>query len=40
LPELTFRPLTTRDLPLLQEWLSRPHVAEWWGVQLHGLVKF
>jgi aminoglycoside 6'-N-acetyltransferase-1b len=28
---LAFRPLTLADLPLLHEWLSRPHVAEWWG---------
>jgi aminoglycoside 6'-N-acetyltransferase Ib len=27
----TFRPLTPADLPLLHEWLARPHVAEWWG---------
>ena len=30
-PGLTFRLLTEDDLPLLHEWLSRPHVAEWWG---------
>ena len=29
--ELTFRPLTADDLPLLHDWLSRAHVAEWWG---------
>jgi aminoglycoside 6'-N-acetyltransferase-1b len=28
---LTFRPLTSADLPLLHEWLGRPHVARWWG---------
>jgi RimJ/RimL family protein N-acetyltransferase len=27
---ITFRPLTVADLPLLHEWLARPHVAEWW----------
>jgi RimJ/RimL family protein N-acetyltransferase len=27
---LSFRPLTLADLPTLHEWLSRPHVAEWW----------
>ena len=27
---ITFRPLSVSDLPLLQEWLSRPHVVEWW----------
>lgn len=26
-----FRPLTSADLPLLREWLHRPHVAQWWG---------
>ena len=25
-----FRPLTPLDLPMLGEWLDRPHVAEWW----------
>ncbi|MGJ7603837.1 GNAT family N-acetyltransferase [Variovorax sp. LT1R20] len=28
---LTFRPMLASDLPLLREWLGRPHVAEWWG---------
>ncbi|HYO78354.1 MAG TPA: GNAT family N-acetyltransferase [Thermoanaerobaculia bacterium] len=28
---ITFRPLTMRDIPLVHEWLMRPHVAEWWG---------
>jgi RimJ/RimL family protein N-acetyltransferase len=31
MPALTFRPLKPADLPLLHEWLSRPHVAQWWG---------
>jgi RimJ/RimL family protein N-acetyltransferase len=26
-----FRPLAPADLPLLAEWLQRPHVAAWWG---------
>ena len=26
-----FVPLCEGDLPLLREWLLRPHVAEWWG---------
>ena len=30
-PVVSFRPLTPTDLPLLHEWLGRPHVAEWWG---------
>lgn len=28
---ITFRPLAAADLPTLQDWLSRPHVSEWWG---------
>jgi RimJ/RimL family protein N-acetyltransferase len=26
-----FRPIQHADLPMLHEWLRRPHVAEWWG---------
>ena len=26
-----FDPLTEQHLPLLHEWLLRPHVAQWWG---------
>jgi aminoglycoside 6'-N-acetyltransferase len=26
-----FRPLLADDLPLVKEWLARPHVREWWG---------
>ena len=26
-----FRPLALDDLPMLREWLARPHVADWWG---------
>jgi AacA4 family aminoglycoside N(6')-acetyltransferase len=29
-PAVSFRPLTHADLPLLHEWLNRPHVAGWW----------
>lgn len=25
-----FRPMNAGDMPLLREWLSVPHVAEWW----------
>ena len=28
---VTFAPLTNADLPMLHEWIQRPHVAEWWG---------
>lgn len=27
---IRFRPLTAADLPLLEDWLRRPHVARWW----------
>ncbi|MEP6687503.1 MAG: GNAT family N-acetyltransferase [Gemmatimonadales bacterium] len=27
---VSFRALTPADLPMLHEWLARPHVAEWW----------
>ena len=30
-PVISFRLLRRDDLPVLHEWLSRPHVAEWWG---------
>ncbi len=30
-PAFSFKPLQVSDLPLLREWLIRPHVAEWWG---------
>jgi aminoglycoside 6'-N-acetyltransferase len=26
-----FRPMSAVDLPLIQRWLKRPHVVEWWG---------
>jgi aminoglycoside 6'-N-acetyltransferase len=26
-----FRPMSAGDLPLVRDWLARPHVAEWWG---------
>lgn len=29
--EYQFRPLSAADLPLIQHWLTQPHVAEWWG---------
>jgi aminoglycoside 6'-N-acetyltransferase-1b len=28
---VAFRPLSDDDLPMLHEWLLRPHVSEWWG---------
>lgn len=29
-PPIAFKPLAPEDLPLLHEWLGRPHVAKWW----------
>src|SRR5213078_823820 len=28
---ITFRPLSEADLPMLHDWIHRPHVAQWWG---------
>lgn len=28
--DIEFRPLTSDDVATVVEWLSRPHVAEWW----------
>lgn len=30
-PGFLFHPLAEHHLPLLREWLLRPHVAQWWG---------
>lgn len=30
---IAFRRLETADLPMLHEWLARPHWTEWWGPQ-------
>jgi aminoglycoside 6'-N-acetyltransferase len=32
-----FRPVSAGDLPLLQQWLNRPHVCEWWHDPVRGL---
>jgi len=29
--DVKFRPMIETDVPLLHEWIQRPHVAEWWG---------
>ncbi|CTQ54645.1 Aminoglycoside N(6')-acetyltransferase type 1 [Roseibium album] len=28
---ISFRPVVDQDLPLLADWLARPHWREWWG---------
>jgi len=28
---VTLRLMTEQDLPMLHEWLNRPHIVEWWG---------
>jgi RimJ/RimL family protein N-acetyltransferase len=30
-PGIHFDPLSEQHLPMLHEWLRRPHVAQWWG---------
>jgi aminoglycoside 6'-N-acetyltransferase len=30
-PDIGFRPVAAGDLPLLADWLARPHMREWWG---------
>ena len=30
-PDYAFRPMTSDDLPVIRQWLARPHVREWWG---------
>lgn len=30
---ITFSLLTPADVAMMHEWLTRPHVAEWWGEQ-------
>jgi aminoglycoside 6'-N-acetyltransferase len=39
MPAYQFRTVSTQDLPLLQEWLERPHVREWWGDPGYGLAR-
>ena len=28
--DISFRPLGLDDLPILCDWINRPHVAQWW----------
>jgi RimJ/RimL family protein N-acetyltransferase len=28
---MRFEPMTEADVPMVAEWLGRPHVTEWWG---------
>lgn len=30
---LTFRPFTADDIPLLHKWLNMPHVSRWWSIE-------
>ncbi|GMU78013.1 MAG: hypothetical protein AMXMBFR46_08100 [Acidimicrobiia bacterium] len=36
MPSIHFRPMVADDLPLVEEWLLRPHVQPWW-VAIHDL---
>jgi RimJ/RimL family protein N-acetyltransferase len=29
--QISFVPVTAKDLPLLKRWMNRPHWREWWG---------
>lgn len=33
---ISFRPMTTEDLPQLHRWLNNPKVAEWYGLSANG----
>jgi len=30
-PAYQFHPMSADDLPLVKDWLARPHVVAWWG---------
>lgn len=30
-PPITLRLMNELDLPMLHDWLNRPHIVEWWG---------
>jgi AacA4 family aminoglycoside N(6')-acetyltransferase len=30
-PAVKLRLMTEQDLPMLHDWLNRPHIVEWWG---------
>ncbi|HHK7940953.1 TPA: AacA4 family aminoglycoside N(6')-acetyltransferase [Serratia marcescens] len=30
-PSVTLRLMCEQDLPMLHDWLNRPHIVEWWG---------
>jgi hypothetical protein len=36
---VTLRLMTEYDLPMLHDWLNRPHIVEWWGGEHPTLVK-
>nr|WP_321442743.1 GNAT family N-acetyltransferase [uncultured Cohaesibacter sp.] len=37
--EISFRPVTKEDFPLLLTWLSEPHVARWWDPADRAIAK-
>ena len=37
MPRYRFRPATADDLPVLNAWKRRPHVAEWWDGPPYGV---
>ena len=37
---IAFRPMVADDLPMLADWLARPHWREWWGDPDAGMAEF
>ena len=31
--KIEYRPLTESDLPMLHQWLNRPHLKRWWRAE-------
>jgi aminoglycoside 6'-N-acetyltransferase len=38
-PGYQFHPVSGAELPLIGQWLERPHVREWWGDPARGLAS-
>lgn len=38
-PRYQFRAVEEEDLPMLADWLTQPHLAEWWGPAPEGVAE-
>ncbi len=38
-PGYQFNPVSAMELPLIGQWLERPHVREWWGDPARGMAS-